>query len=439
MTQNIETKIAKKRLSTSGTRIQGRRFYEEYLDTVKINEDGYTVFDRMRRSDYQISRLLNTLMLPIKSGIFEYKPIDPTDPEQVKQALFKTKLFNEWPIDNWLNILHQMLSYLVFGFAVFEPYAYLVNDKELGKVWAMKSIGLIRQSTIENWHIKAGEVVSIHQLASENDIYTDIEIPGENVYIMTNHKEGDNYEGVSVLRPVYGNYVRKDLYLRLDMMGIERMAVGTPVLFLPNRELNDANELEKYIKILENYVAHESSYLILPDTLKGGADNSKEQSGFYIQEGKYDSKAVQEAIQREDTKIIDSILASFLDIGVYRSGGNSQNEGQMEMFLNSLLSIGEYLATIRDRISHAYYVLNFGEPKVELKTTISNITKNDSAKIMEIIKGYVQADVIRPDERLEKEVRSDLKLPEKENNTERINISQPDKNTERTLEGQEKP
>lgn len=431
-------KLTTRRKSRSATKLQGRQFYDEYLGALQF-PSGYDVYDKMRRSDYQVARVLNAMMLPIKSGIFEYKPIDPENDEQVKQAKFKNKFFNEWPIDNWTNTLHQMLSYLTFGFAIFEPYYHLVDDKDLGKVWAMKSIGHIRQSTIEKWYVKDGIVEKVHQQTSENEEYIDVDIPGSALVIMTNQKEGDNYEGMSILRPIYGNYIRKDLYLRLDMIGIERMAVGTPILFLPNRYLDDDNELEKFQDILEAYVAHEKSYLILPEAFKAGRDNSKEQANFMIQEGKYDSKAVQDAIQREDTKMMDSVLASFLEIGVHRAGGNSQNEGQMEMFLNSLLSIAEYVGKTRDQLAHNAYIFNFGEPDKRLNSTISNITKNDAAKMMEILRGYAQVDMLRPDERLENEIRADLKLPEKDSSTERIIVAQPDKNTERTPEGEEKP
>ena len=168
------------------------------------------------------------------------------------------------------------------------------------------------------------------------------------------------------------------------------------------------------------------------------ADRNQE-PGFYIQEGKYDSSAVQGSIQREDSKIMDSVLASFLDIGLSKAGGNSQNEGQMEMFLNSLLYIADYIAKARDTLAHSYYVLNFGEPKVTLTTTVTGITRKDAQKTMEIIRGYVQSDVLRADEVLEKSIRHDLKLPEKDEKTERDNVSNPDKNTFRTAPGEEKP
>lgn len=436
-----KNKPSRERRSKSGTKVRGGRFWEEYLSVLQHRQTRYQTFDKMRRSDYQIARMLRTLKAPILSGNFEYKPIDPNDSEQKRQTLFKNRLFKKHCVDKWQNTLYQILSYLDFGFIVTEPYAHVVKDPDLGKVITMRSLGLLRQSTIAEWDIKDSVIKRIRQISSESverEGYQDKWISGKRLHCLTNQKEGDNFEGISLLRMVYGNYVRKDLYLRLDMIGIERMAVGTPVMYMPDSKISgdDTTDLSNMEALLEAYVASEKQFLILPKSLKGNKD---EPPGFVIQEGRYDSSAVQSAIQREDTKIMDSVLASFLDIGVYKSGGNSQNEGQMEMFLNSLLSVAEMVAEFRDDIAHAYYVLNFGEPKVRIDTSITGITKNDAKQIMEILRGYAQVDIIRPDERLEKEIRADLKLPEKDEATERQIVAQPDKNTERTPEGEETP
>jgi hypothetical protein len=167
--------------------------------------------------------------------------------------------------------------------------------------------------------------------------------------------------------------------------------------------------------VLSSYCAHEQQYLILPASL-----NTKDkEKGFTIEKGEYNSEAVQSSIMREDTACLDTILASFQNIGVYRSGGNSQNEGQMGMFLNALLSVAQYIAESRDEIAHSYYVANFGEPAERLDSKISGITKDDAEKTMEIMRGYVISNIIQADDRLEKFVRDKHNLPEADKSTVR--------------------
>jgi hypothetical protein len=225
-------------------------------------------------------------------------------------------------------------------------------------------------------------------------------------------KEGDNFEGISILRNVYGNWIRKELYLKLDMIGLEKMSVGTPIFYVPSGQLNDATELAKIEAIGESYTSHEKQYLILDAKLKEG--------GFEIKSGEYHASDVDTAIKREDAAILDSILASFLMIGTQRAGGNSQNEGQTALFLNSLLSVSNYITENLDRLTSYYFNLNFGVPEVGLKMKISGITKDDAKVAMDILRGYITSGAIRADDRLEAKLRMDLALPDADLSTARI-------------------
>ncbi len=244
----------------------------------------------------------------------------------------------------------------------------------------------------------------MHQKVTQGQNLADTWINGKELLIFSNEKEGDNFEGISILRAAYGNYIRKDLYLRLDMIGQEKMSVGTPIFFLPKKMLTDASEIAAVKEAGEAYTSHEDAFLILDDKLK--------EDGFRIEKGEYSSEAVDTSIKREDMGILDSILAGFLAIGTQKSGGNAQNEGQMEMYLNSLLFVAEYIANKLDILSHAFYVFNFGEPKERIDMLVTGIARKDVRAMMEVIRGYVTSKVIQPDDRLEKRVREDLKLTE---------------------------
>ena len=430
-----EVIIRKARKSRSGTEIHSNVFNEEYLGTLANAEIAYDIYDKMFRSDYQVKRVVWAIMSPILSATFEYVPEDDEDEEQIRQATFKNNLWNKNNVDGWDNVLIQILSYLIFGFALFEDFGYVHNDEDLGRVITMKSIGLLRQSTIREWDIQQAEIKRVRQVANVNGEIFDEWIPGDRLKYLVNFKLGDNYEGISILRHVYGNYIRKDLLLRLDMIGNEKMAIGTPVLFANKSVLNNEQKMEDLEELLSSYCGHEQQYIILDEAFKGRRD---EEPGFRIEKGSYDSKSVQDAIQREDGKMMDSILASFLDIGVYRSGGNSQNEGQMDVFFNSLMSIAKKIKTFRDPIAHKYYVANYGEPKKRLDTTISGLTLDDSKDMMEVLRGYTQADIIRADDDLERHARKQLRLPKKDKKSERQALVKGDKNADRTPEGEEK-
>ena len=420
-----------KRASNSGTKNIDGRLYEEYLAALTRPVNFVQIYDKMRRSDYQIKRVLNVIMTPIKSGTFNYMPKDDKDEEQLKQVEFKNKMLKEWPKQTWNEILTEILSFLPMGFSIFEPYSHVVEDEKLGKVVTLKNIGWLKQSTIDQWDIKDGELKKVHQKVTTGVNMMDGWIDGKDLIVFTNEKEGDNFEGVSLLRATYGNYVRKDLYLRLDMIGLEKMSVGTPIFFLPKSMILDATEMSAVKEVGESYTSHEKAYIILDDKLK--------EDGFRIEKGEYNSEAVDTSIKREDMGMLDSILAGFLAIGTQKSGGNAQNEGQMEMFLNSLLFVAEYIANKLDALTHAYYVFNFGEPKVKINMTVTGIARKDVRAMMEVIRGYVTSKVIRPDDRLEKVTREFLKLPDIDEDTIRDIDPTPDFKEDQDDEDQKNP
>lgn len=409
--------LKKKRDSVDGTKISGGTFMEEYLGALKF-PDAYTAFDKMRRQDYQTARVLRVLKAPLKAAKYSYQPNDYNDKEQIHQAAFKNKFFFQHPVKKWGILLQEILSHLDFGHAVFEPYMHLVDDPELGKIWTLKDLGFISPRTIDKWDIKQGEVRRIHQLNSYNDEYTDKWIDGKDLLLFSNAQEGSNFQGISILRPAYGCYIRKDLYLKLDMIGNEKMSIGTPICYVPRSIWDNPNERDLLISILTAYTSHESAFVLLPEALKD--------KGFEIQKGEFNNESIAKSIGREDTAIVDLVLASFLEIGTSKTGGNAQNEGHMQLFLNSLLAVAQDSMDKLDELSHKAYIFNFGKPKVQLKMQAMGISKDDEKRMMEIIRGYITSEAIRPDDPLEAWLRSRLLLPKMDPKTARVVDMVPD-------------
>lgn len=416
-TKETTINLQDKRQSMAGTEIKSGKIYEDYFAALNTPVNKYAIYDKMRRQDYQCKRMANIIVTPLKGGQYRFLEIDDLDEKQKEQAKFKNNLYNKWANRTWQEMLTEILTYPFIGFSLFEPYSKVVEDPELGKLIVLANLGFIKQSTVYEWDIKEDKIARVHQKVSVGNV--DKWINGDELIIFVNEQEGNNFEGTSIFRSAYGNYIRKDLYLKLDMIGNERMAIGTPRVYVPDSYFSTekTEDLAALIDMLEAYTAHQKSYLILSDKLV---------DKFEVMKGEYNSSAVDTSIKREDQAMLDSILAGFLAIGTAKSGGNSQNEGQMELYLNSIMFIAEYIAERLSELAHQYYVLNFGEPEVRLDMTVSNIKRNDAKKIMEIVRGYVTSKVIEPDDRLERRMRKDLDLPEKDEATSRDISATPD-------------
>jgi len=102
-------------------------------------------------------------------------------------------------------------------------YAEVTNvDKPIkdqdGVVVLNSYIGLKKMAwrspkTIDRWNFNdEKEFESITQQA-DGDLSSYVDIPREHLIMMAVDQEGDDFEGISMLRPLYGNYFRKNEYL----------------------------------------------------------------------------------------------------------------------------------------------------------------------------------------------------------------------------------
>lgn len=395
----------KKPVGTPGNIIQDGYYQDEYLGELRYSQDAYNEYDKMRRSDYQIKRALTAVQTPLISANYAYIPKEKTDKEQVKQAEFKNNVIKKWLNRPWTEVLKEIYSFLVFGFAVYEPSYKVIDDPDFGQIITLKDLGFRVQKTIEQWNLgKEGKLLSVRQFVPSGELETDVIIPANELMVFTLDREGSNYEGISMLRSSYGCWKRKYLYLKVDYIGIEKMSIGVPIAFATKAILDDPNEKAKLESILESYTSHEKQYLLLPDGMQDG--------GFVIEKGQYNSESVNESIKREDLGILDSVMASFLAIGTRQMGGNSQSESQKSMFLDTLQYLADYVMSMLDPWVHNCYVFNFGEPEVRLKPQVTNINPKNLETLSKILTSYSKEKWLTPTNNDEEQLREELGLSE---------------------------
>ena len=234
----------------AGTAIISGSFEEEYLEKLQFTP-GYEIYDKMRRSDYQITRIISAINTPILSANWAFIPNDPNDPEQMKQADFKNKVLKEWMNRPFRETLNNILSYLIFGFAVFEPTFKVIEDKDYGTVTTLNDLGFRKQNSIEKWFLNEdGTIKAIRQEVTGTDNDVDVLINGDEILVFTNDKEGDNYEGISLLRGSYGPWLRKQMFHKIEYIGIEKNSIGTPIFYAPKSLRQNAKEKKNLEDIL---------------------------------------------------------------------------------------------------------------------------------------------------------------------------------------------
>lgn len=89
------------------------------------------------------------------------------------------------------------------------------------------------------------------------------EIPWGKIILFSFDKEGNNFEGTSILRSTYKHFYYKDLLYKIESISAERYGVGTPVASVKS-SMNEKNK-DKVVEFLKNVRSNEQSYGVHTD------------------------------------------------------------------------------------------------------------------------------------------------------------------------------
>lgn len=390
----------------SGTRLFGEIFDEEYLNKLSGMRRA-DIFDEMLRSDDTITMLLTARKNPILKATWTVEPAKGDNPEQEesyrKQAEHVQHEFFDRMTQDFFEFLEEALTFIEHGYALFERVHELVDDPRFGKYVGYKKFGWRSQRTIDRWNLhKDGRIASVFQQA-DGDVGAYAHIPGDWVTIFSLRKTGDNYEGISALRSIYGNWQRKNMFLKLIAIGIERYAVNTPVGKIPAGKENQQAEREKFIGMLKAISSHHQNYFALP-------------AGWEVDflKNPFDADKVVAVIKREDEGMVRSFMANHLNLG---QGGSSGAYALGTDLSDQFLSIIENDAAIIARrfnkeIIREFINLNYGKQSKYPKLKVVGINDKFSKEFAEILKLLVDGKLLTATENLERWLRKRLGTPE---------------------------
>jgi hypothetical protein len=388
-------------VGSSGTALYSGYFAEEYLADL-VGRPAADIYDKMRRNDGDVKMVMLAIKGLLMKATCEVEPASK-DAKHVKQAEHvEHMLFHDHEKD-WAETKEEALSFTEFGFFLFEYTHKVVHSHpKFGTYVGLKKLGWRSPRTIERWNLNPdGSLKSVTQYAF-GDLSRTIDIPAENLLHGAIGKEGDNYEGVSLLRAAYGAWWRKQLYLKLMAIGAEKNAVPTPVLKVPSGATVDDRATAK--EALELYSSNESNYLMLPS----GWDFDKLPSSF-------DPEKMKVCLDYEGTQIARAVLMQFLMLGTGSSSGSWALSTDLSDFALSAL---EYLA---DRFASPFNKklipelvrLNYGPQDAYPKLKFSGISDKAGKELSELLKNYVDSGVVEPDDELEEHVRKRNGFPKK--------------------------
>lgn len=371
--------------------------------------DGMTAIrnlDEMRRADGQVHASLEVVKQPIRTANYEVDASDEDDPESVAIAEFvKWNLF-ERMTTTWDDLIRQSLLMLDFGFMLFEKVWSIQEDGDHQGRIVIHKLGPRPPKTIQQWFTdEDGALLSIKQLAVKAGAYQYLDVPASKLVRFTFQQEGDNFQGISMLRTAYPHWSMKKQFYLIDAIRASRFGVGVPRVkfaagFSPSRDDNAALST-----MLQGLSSHQHAYLIEPPQFT---------TDILIPSGTQGGVDIMPSIEHHNSQITRNILAQFLDMGGASSGGShALGASAMDFFLNAIESIADQICdTLNKQLIQDLVDMNFDSQKYPTLRPVG-IQETDVKSLAMAAAALAKAGLLTADMQTENTFRNLMNLPER--------------------------
>ena len=365
--------------------ISGQEYNPKLKGTARIQQ-----YDEMRLGDAHVAASLKVIKLPLLSATWDVEPGGPGRENQKIADWIKEQLFNG-PTRTWQENLTNILQHLDYGVMPFEKVYKFLPDGHIG----LHKLAVRHPRTISRWEINDGEN-GIEQTTT-NGVY---QIPMEKMIIFVNEKEGDNWEGKSVLRPAWKHWLFKDKAELIEIMAMERHGLGVPYGKTDTGATED--DEQKLDEILRNFRANAEGYVRFPKDFEIGLLDMKANS----------IKNPNDFIKRCEWAIMLNVLATFMQMGSGAVGSFALFQGSNTFFLMSLEYVAKHICqTIDKYLIEDLVKMNF-ETDVYPHLTYDKIGTIDVQALTTALQRGVQTGVLTVTPDIEEVLRDAMNLPE---------------------------
>lgn len=371
----------------------GTAFTGEYVNSL-VDQAGFLIFEEMRRNDSQIANILRAITLPIQTSNYFVEPASSDPSDKAIADEIEQNIFSDMEIP-WGDVIRHICLMFPFGFMPME----MVLGYRMGKV-ILRKLAPRLPTSLYRWEVdqRTSKLKWLRQQDSNGQI---ISIPVEKLVLFTLDREGDNWQGRSLLRPAYRDWYIKNQLIKINAVKHERYGVGVPVVTArdgakpKDEEWNAAEQAAQRIQASDGgAVMMPFGYTIkimTPDNSSGGTD-------------------VIESIRYHDEQITKSILFMFANLGTSSSGSRSLGDVMLSMFLDSTQTYADYIAEMIDiHVVRPLVTMNYPGLSKFPRFKAGRIQKIDPG----VIGALTQSGMLTNDPEIENMVRKSLNLPEK--------------------------
>jgi hypothetical protein len=433
--QNIEPGFATRELGYSSPSPWTAWTRDERVPELRDKIGLRTYYD-MKRADGTIRGALRLLKTPIQAARWFVEPYDDTAlnksiAEFVEENLF---LYLSTP---WSQVVEDALLMCDYGYMAFEKVwtepgsdADKVKDGKLrlGKlaarhpmdirewVWdenggpdgfimeniSIQGTGNMPGPALSSFGIPNAAVTgNYNQFNNPTFDPKTVTIPITKAIVFTLEKEAGDLRGVSILRSAYKHYYYKDTMYKIDAIQKERHGIGVPIIKMPLGFSTDDRALAENLG--RNLRTNERAHIVVP-------------MNWEVAFAKLEGQPVDclKSIEHHDMKIKSNILAPFMD-------ESNVNPDSLDVYYKATRYIANTLCdTVNKYLIPQLVGMNFARGKNPC-LRVRRIGEEESLRTLSFaFRNFVGAGAIRPDDPLEKFLRSELDLPPADPDTARM-------------------
>lgn len=412
-----------KEIGRVGQRRYGGIFYEEFLSELR-GRKGAEVFTEMSNNDETIGAILFAIEMLVRQASWNVEPGGSTAKDR-EAAEFVKSCMDDMQ-QTWIDTISEILSFLTYGWSFHE----IVYKRRMGRTKDNRTsskyddglIGWMKlpirsQETLYQWEYDDQDnLIGMTQMPPPD--FGLITIPMNKAMLFRTLSRKDNPEGRSILRTAYRSWYFKRRIQEIEGIGIERDLAGLPVITTPegmdiwDKDDEDMNAIRAGLEAMVKNIRRDSTEgLVLPFgytfelTSTGGSRQ-------------FDTNSI---IARYDTKISQTVLADFIQLGHESVGSFALSSDKTNLFSMAICAFLDIICqTFNSQGIPALIDINgdhFAGVTDYPRLTHGDIEDVDLATMATFIKDMTSIGVIIPDESLEDYVRQLGKLPKRTTDT----------------------
>ncbi|HEY0108970.1 MAG TPA: DUF935 family protein [Fibrella sp.] len=393
---------AGRELGKSGTRINSGYISAEEYNRRLTGTNAIVMYDTMRRSDSTIRAALQVVKLPLQSAEWDIKAAvnakgEVEAEDQRKADFIRREMFDR--AVNWDRFLRESLTMLDFGYSVFEKVWEPVTYEGVQLI-GIRKLAYRKQITIQQWTTGKEEGDGVTQQLDEGTIL----IPRAKLAVFTHDQEGDNYEGISLLRYVYKDWDIKDKLTLINAIKHEKQAIGVPIAKENQQGTASEADWEEVADTLRNLRANEEGYIKSPKSIDIEMLDMRTNT----------TTDVIPTLVYHDGRIMAGVLARFMELGgASGTGSNGLSSDLSSLFMKSEEALAKLIvSTVTEDIIQQLCDMNFSEmPNGYPKLSFGQLSDDDPTAIATTLGTLAEKGLLTPDLDIETHLRKTNRLP----------------------------